>query len=71
MHLTPNQRASVVCIYLNLVPSRLFNRAKATSAIAAEQGISISVSGVKKIVYKWRQTSKENRKPENQKLSFP
>jgi len=33
------------------------NRAKETSAIAAEQGIIISVSGVKKIVYKWRQTS--------------
>jgi hypothetical protein len=57
MHLTPNQRASVVYIYLNLVPSRLMNRAKETSAIAAEQGIIISVSGVKKIVYKWRQTS--------------
>ena len=57
MHLTPNQRASVVYIYLNLVPSRLMNRVKVTSAIAAEQGIIISESGVKKIVYKWRQTS--------------
>jgi hypothetical protein len=57
MHLTPNQRASVIYIYLNLVPSRLMNRAKVTSAIAAEQGIIISVTSVKKIVYKWRQTS--------------
>ena len=34
--LTPNQRASVVYIYLNLAPSRLMNSAKVTSAIAAE-----------------------------------
>ena len=58
MHLTPHQRMKVLVIYFDLAPSRSRNRAKTAPEIAAIKGIEISEFGVKKIIRKWRQTSK-------------